>query len=259
MVSISGQNYAQLSQFLGRLFRPPTVGGGARWARVEDTADGDSDAVKRGPGATFGESADAHDQFRSQVLDGVPQRAIADLEQRPSFIRRELVWGPVAATLLEKGERTVIGDEKTVEEMIRGAKSLPSPTPEPSTADLRAGASEARHLSFRMFILRSTDLRVASEPVADGVHFAKRHTGLGHPPGSRVHTQKQHFLRLFAVALEVLDVGIPCIINRVIDVRHRRSEPKAIDFLAKFLRDIGEFLPVSHLGGDGSSDSPAMA
>jgi hypothetical protein len=239
-VSISGKIYAQLSQFPGRLFRPSAVGGRARRARVEDAADGDIDVVKSGPGSALGESADAHYHLRSQMLDRVPQRAVADLEQRPSFIRRQLFWGPVAATLLEKGERTVVGDEEPTEEMLRGAEDLPSPTPEPSTADLRTGASEARHLSFRMFVLRSIDLCIDPEPVSDSVHFAKRHPSLGHPPRPRIHPQEQHFLRGLAVEFEVPGVGLPRVVERVIDVGHRRCEPEAIYIFAKPPGDIDE-------------------
>ena len=207
---------------------------------MEDPADGDVDAVERSPGPALGESADAYDHLRSQMLDGTPQGAVADLEQRPSFIRRQLVGGAVATALLEEGQRTVVGDEETGEESRWSAEHLARPSPQPGAADLGAGAGEAHDLPFRVLVLGPPDLGIDTEPVADRAHFAKRHPSLGHPPRAGVHSKEQNFLWRIAVELEVLSVGLPRVVERVVDVRHRRREPEATHLLPKVPGDIDE-------------------
>ena len=240
-VSISGQGYSELSQFDSGTITPAAVGGRARRARVEDPADGNVDAVKRGPGSALGESADAYDHLRSQMLDGTPQGSVADLEQRPSFIRRQLVGGAVATALLEEGQWTVIGDEEAFEEQFGGAKDVSCPTPQPGAADLGAFAGETHDLPFRVLVLGPPNLGINAEPIADRPHLAKWHSGLGHPPRPWVHPQEQYFLWSIAVELEVLGVGLPRVVERVVDVRHRWCEPEATHFFAKLPGDLDEY------------------
>jgi len=208
---------------------------------VEDAADSDVDTVKRSPGSALGESADAYDHLRPQMLDGTPQGAVADLEQRPSFIRRQLVGGAVATAFLEEGQWTVVGDEETGEESCWSAEHLSRPSPQPRAADLGAGAGEALDRPFRVLMPGPPDLGIDTEPIADRAHFAKRHPGLGHPPGAGVHSKEQHFLWRTAVELEVLSVGLPRVVERVVDVCHRWCEPEATHFLAKVPGNIDEF------------------
>ncbi len=152
---------------------------------------------------------------------------------RLSFIRRQLVRSAVAAALLEEGQWTVVGDEETGEETLRSAEGLPCPSPQPGAADLGTGAGEA-HPSV-VSGARSRAVRSSAsifEPVADRAHLAKRHPGLGHPPRSGVHAEEQNLFRRLAVAFEVLGVGLPRVVERVVDVRYRRREPEAIYILA---------------------------
>ncbi len=207
---------------------------------MQDAADGDVDTVKRSPGSALGESADAYDHLRSQMLDGAPQGAVADLEQRPSFIRRQFVGGAVATAFLEEGQWTVVGDEETGKKTLRSAEHLLCPSPQPGTADLGTGAGETLHRPFRVLVLGPPDLGIDTEPIADSAHFAKRHPGLGHPPRAGVHPQKQYFLWRIAVELEVLGVRLPRVVERVVDVRHRRREPEATHLLPKVPGDIDE-------------------
>lgn len=208
---------------------------------MEDASNGNFDVVKRGPGARFGEGPDANNHFGLQMFDGSSERTVADIEKRLCFRCRQFVRGTVSAALLEEGQRAIVGDEESFEETLWSAEHVARPSPQPAAADLGTGAGEAHDPPLRVLVFRPPDLGINSEPVTHGADFTEGYAGLSHSPGSGIHTEEKDFLGSIAIPLEVLTVSLPRVIQRVVNVGHRRREPEAAHVLAKVPGDIDEY------------------
>ncbi len=70
-------------------------------------------------------------------------------------------------------------------------------------------------------------------PSGDEFDITERYPGLHHAPGSRVHADQEDVASPRSVTFQVGPMRLPGILQRVIDVAHRRFEAKIIEFFAQ--------------------------
>ena len=71
---------------------------------------------------------------------------------------------------------------------------------------------------------RPANLAAQAEPTSHRFDLAKRHTGLHHAKGPRVHADEQRFLVAAAKPFEVAAMNVPGVLERVVDAGNRRRE-----------------------------------
>lgn len=246
-VSFSRYFDAQFFELQGGGVGPAAVGGGRSRARMENSADFRAIAAQGDPGPTFGESAHADDEARSKDGDAVSQRLVAQPVELLTLIGLELVRGEVSPTRFEKLQRAVVADKKSLKELFGSGEGVFSPAPEASTGDFASSAGETEHRSFGMFVGRSPNTSLDPEPVTHCGDFAKRNTGLGHPPGAGVHSEQKYLPRAASVSPEVLRVDFPSVVQRIVDMAHGLSERELRDTRSQPIRDQFEIHGSHHL------------
>ena len=75
-----------------------------------------------------------------------------------------------------------------------------------------------------MFPGRFPDGGINADPIAHGRHFTKRHTGLRHAKRSRVHAQENDSFFTISRKPQILLVGRPGIVERVVNVSDNTSK-----------------------------------
>src|ERR1043166_4634928 len=111
---------------------------------------------------------------------------IANVKQRVSFRRGQLVRGSVASAIFKKGQRTVINHDVLVEKTLWGAEAFREKAPQTLAADLGAWTGETSYRARRMFAARFAHMRLYAQPAAHGGDFSKGNSGLDHTKGSRI-------------------------------------------------------------------------
>ncbi len=118
--------------------------------------------------------------------------------------------------------------------------------PKSLAADLTPGALEPQNGSLWMLSLWFFDGRVNFHPIPNPGDLSERHPGLGHAEGARIHSEEEDFLAAIPVASDVLVVGAPGVIERVVDVADRTSKVQFADVPAEGSRDANHFFGVAH-------------
>jgi len=174
--------------------------------------------------AAFGETADADGPLRLQHPQSGGQMPVAGFVHRAALGRGQLVGGEVAAGVGQEHQRAVVQHEALGEEGLGAAEAQRRPAPQAPPADLGARAIEAFDRPLRVLVGRSFDRRADAHPVAHRGDFAEGHAGLHHAEGPRVHAQQYDALVRGAKAFDVGLVGGERVLQRVVDMRHRRRE-----------------------------------
>src|SRR5262245_20604221 len=105
--------------------------------------------AQRRPRAVRREATETDDDRWPQRVDGVAQRRVADLLQRPAHIRRQLVGRQVRAALTHEDERTPVPHEEALEERLGRAEAIAHPAPYALAAHFAARAVEAADRALR--------------------------------------------------------------------------------------------------------------
>lgn len=135
-----------------------------------------------------------------------------------------MIRRPIPARRLQKAQRTIIGDEKLLEEGPGGSIPIPRPAPQSSAADLASLARQSKNPSLRMLRVRCADRRRKLQPTADNGHFSERHPCLRHPPGPRVHPEKKNAPGSPPISFQIGLHHRICVVERIVHVRHWRPE-----------------------------------
>ena len=115
--------------------------------------------------------------------------------------------------------------KKRGEELLRRAERLLGPAPDARPADLFARALEAEHGPLGMLLaLGPADFAVDPQPVPDRRHGAEGHPGLRHPQGPGFMPTKSTSAAAAAVPFEIPRVRLPRVLQRIVDMGHRRRE-----------------------------------
>src|SRR5262249_1685626 len=138
-----------------------------------------------------------------------------------------LVRGQVPAARFDENERAVVEHEVALEEAFWSSESVLGPAPEARAAHLAARAGEAQDGAFRVLSRRASDLTLYPHPISDHLHVAERDARLRHPEWPGVHTDEEHALRPLSPRLQVGLVRLSGVVERIVQVGHRRRETKA--------------------------------
>src|SRR5665648_54099 len=98
---------------------------------------------------------------------------------------------------------------------------------------------------------RTPDRAANSHPPADGGNVAKGDAGLRHPEGAWVHPHENRLLGRMSESGEVFQVGAPGVLQRVVDVGHRRGESQGACFGGQSGGDLLQVLQPVRGGGGG--------
>src|SRR6267142_1634480 len=115
---------------------------------------------------------------------------VAYLEQRLPLVGSQFVGRAIAASVLEKGQRTVVENQVFREKGFCAAEALRKKPPETLAAHFRARTSKPAHNSFWMFLPRFDDLPAYCQPIPNGSDFAKRNPCLRHPKRPWIHADE---------------------------------------------------------------------
>jgi len=92
-----------------------------------------------------------------------------------------------------------------------------------------AAAQNRNEWPLRMLERGLAYLGLDPEKVADHRDVAKRNPALSHAERSRVHAEQHNLAGTLTEPVEVLGVRVPCVGERVVDVRHRISERQSVE------------------------------
>ena len=95
--------------------------------------------------------------------------------------------------------------------------------------DLRARAGKTGDGSARVLVNRRDDHRFYSQPLANGIYFAKGHACLNHPKWSGIHAKKYNALERRTKSPQVYFMRAPGVLQRIINMRHRLAKAKLLD------------------------------
>jgi len=187
------------------------------------------------------ESAHTDDPSRFESIDHSAQMPITYIEERAAILNPQLVRGDIAAALLQEQQWTVVGNKVLLKECLRFSKALPHKPPESSPAHLAARAIVSPYrprgmLSFG-FPHRASD----PHPIPNRLHFAEGHAGLGHTPGTGIHTDKDRGLPLSAKSGEIDFVRLPGILQRIVDVSDRGEKCKLVCLASQIPRCLDQY------------------
>src|SRR5437868_1270970 len=99
---------------------------------------------------------------------------------------------------------------------------------------------ETEHRSFGIFFARRIDAGANAKPIADGGDLAERNAGLRHAERPGIHSEKDHALRSIAVAAQINLMRGPGVMERIINVRDRRTELQFANGRAESLGGFNE-------------------
>ena len=99
------------------------------------------------------------------------------------------------------------------------------------------------------------DRGLDAHPVAHRRDLAEGHAGLHHAEGAGVHAQEHDLLVPLAIAVQIGGVGLPGVLQRVVDVRHRRGKAQRFQLVAQPGSRIDQALAggIGGMGGTGGS------
>lgn len=172
----------------------------------------------------MGKAANTDKPLWVEVFDDGPEVAVTGSVDGFHLGVGDFVGGAITAGLLHEDEGAVVGDEVIGEEISRVGEPLAEESPEPATADFRAGAGKAIDGTFGVFVFWFLDGSFDSHPRAHRFNFAEWHPGLGHSERAGVHPEHEDLFRGCAEAREVLGVGLPSVFERIVDVGDWRGE-----------------------------------
>ena len=182
------------------------------------------------------EIADADQPFRFENANNFAEVCVARGKQFLAFARRQFVRCSVAAAVFDKRERAIIHDDVLAEKFVSGTETFREQSPQTFAADFAAMTIEAEHRPLRMLALRFIDLRFNAKPIAHCRDLAEGNSSLRHAERAGIHPEKDHALRAIPVTPHINFVRAPRVIERVVNVRDRRSELQFINRVAQALR-----------------------
>ena len=141
-----------------------------------------------------------------------------------AFRRRQFVGCAIAAAVFAKCQRAIIHHKMFREEIFRRPISLRKKSPQSPPTDFRAVTIKTADKPLRVLVRGLVYFRENIEPIPDRRDFPKRHPGLRHSEGTRIHSQKNDALSAAAVFLQIQFMRSPCVVQRIINVRDRRPE-----------------------------------
>lgn len=212
---------------------PAAVGSRAGGAGMENGDHPDGKALEGEGGALGGEGADADHGVGMEEGLGLAEVGVAKGEERGAFGGGEFIGGEIGAGGGHEDEGAIIGDEMVLKKGVGGAEAFGEETPKSAAAHFTSGAVEAEDGTLGKFLGGAIDRALEAEPVTDGVDFAEGHAGLGHAEGTGVHAEEDHPFPGVGIAEQVGLVDGPGVVERVIDVGHRRGEGQSGGGLAE--------------------------
>ncbi len=108
--------------------------------------------------------ADADDELWLQRVDCPCRGAVAYRKQLFALVPRELIRCSIAAAVLHKGQRTVIGDKVFCKKSVHAAEARQEQFPESAAADFAFCASET--LDRSLWVLRGRAVDMGDDPKA---------------------------------------------------------------------------------------------
>src|SRR5581483_6044485 len=138
--------------------------------------------------------------------------------------RRKLVRSAVTSAFFHKCERAIIHHDVLAEKFLGPPKALLEQSPQTFAADFAARTIKPKHRSLRIFFFRSVDACDDAEPVAHRGDLAKRNPRLGHPEWSWIHSEKDDAFFRVSVSAQIHFVCAPRVLERIVDMCHRRRE-----------------------------------
>lgn len=222
---------------------------------MENAADFNGWFRKRLQGATRCKIADPHDPFRLQNARSGDQMPVARGEQDFPFGRGQFVRRAISSRAFEECERAVVDYEVLGKKTLRTEKAFREKPPEPLPADFQARTIEAGDATFWMLANGLADGGFDSQPIPNSFNFTERHAGLNHAEWPGIHSQKNHALPAGSKFAQIRRVTGPGVIERIVNMSHRRGELQRSDFLAQALRRRDE--AGSNLGNFGFRTSHA--
>src|SRR5689334_9372762 len=154
---------------------------------------------------------------------------VAYRKQLLALARQKFVRSPVAAALFHERERAIIDHDVLPKKFRRRSEPCREQSPQTFAADFASMAIKSQHRPFWVFLPRALDFGGNSEPVAHRRDLPERNTGLGHAEWARIHAEKDHALSTIAVSLQIPLVRAPGVVERVVNMRHRRREFEPVD------------------------------
>src|SRR5262249_40902720 len=154
-----------------------------------------------------------------------------------ALVRGELVRRAVLTALLHEHERAVVPHEEAREERRGRLEARSRPAPQARATHLGARARKAFYRTRGMLARGLLHAALDTEPVAHERNLAERDTGLRHAERAGVHADEEcletsqlaNGARGPRIPLEIRLVRRPRVHERVVDVRHRRTEAQRVD------------------------------
>lgn len=174
--------------------------------------------------ASGGVGPDPDEGCGLELGDGEAEMLIAGLVQGLAGGGGQFIRGKVGSGSEEEGKRAIVEDEALLEAMIGGRVEIGEKLPEAPSADLGTGAGEALNGAFGMLVCGRLDIGPEAHPLAYGVDFAERDTGLGHTPRARIHAEEEEGTGSGGEAVEVGGVALAGVIEGIVDRVDRFGE-----------------------------------
>ena len=205
--------------------------------------------------ALLGKAADADQPLRLQRLDDGRQVTVAGGLQRALLGRRQLHRGAVLARGFQEHQRAVVDDDGLRKEIVGTAEAATDPSPKSATTHFRASARKTVNRTLGVLMRWCLDRGLDAHPVAHRRDLAEGHAGLHHAEGAGVHAQEHDLLVPLAIAVQIGGVGLPGVLQRVVDVRHRRGKAQRFQLVAQPGSRIDQALAggIGGMGGTGGS------
>ena len=202
--------------------------------------------------ALLGKAADADQPLRLQRLDDGCQVTVAGGFQCALLGHRQLHRGAVLARGFQEHQRAVVDDDGLRKEIVGTAEAATNPSPKSATTHFRPSARKTVNRTLGMLMRRCLDGGLDAHPVTHRRDLAEGHAGLHHAEGARVHAQEHDLLVPLAIAGQIGGVRLPGILQRVVDVRHRRGKTQRFQLVAQLGGRLDQAL-AGGVGGVGSA------
>lgn len=160
----------------------------------------------------------ADEEFWLQNLDDFLDVLLTRLLHGQEGSRREFIGGKIGSGIFHPDQRAVVGDEMLIEKFLRFLKFLREESPESLSGNLGTRTVESGNGAFGMLQRRFADCTRDFQPVPDVLNFSEGNPCLGHAVGPGVHSHEEDALGPGAVFFQILDMGRPGILERVVGV-----------------------------------------
>ncbi len=171
---------------------------------------------------------------------------IASVEERCGFVRGEFVRCAIACGRFHEHEWAIVGHEMVSKKRVCGFVPISEQAPKSSTTDFTARTVEAEDGPFGVFVFWFFDGSVDVEKIACCGNFAEGDAGLCHAPRPGVHAQEQYAFGRVGELFEVLLMGGPGVVERVIDMRDRVREGEFVHISAEGFGGVDDALVERH-------------